>query len=93
MEDKSEGGAPSTVAPPLPVRSRYHYTTGSFSNRIPQHSLIETLRAPFVELPPEFMDSLQSYGLKMGLGFRFRPGQPNFLLRELRLPENSDRNS
>lgn len=89
LEDQSEGGAP------LPVRGRYHYPTGSFSN-FPhpskwQRDLFESLGAPFVELPAELLDSLESYGLKMGLGFRFRPGQQHFLLQELRLPRKEEK--
>lgn len=56
----------------------------------PGPSIIEQLRAPFVEYPRQFLDSsFQSYDIRMLLiGFRFLPG---FLHHELQLPESFDR--
>lgn len=54
-------------------------------------SISEKLRAPFIELPQHLMESFQSYNIRMGLGFRFLPGQPQFLIQELKLPESFDR--
>lgn len=57
-------------------------------------SIVEKVRAPFIEVPRNiFTDSSSShsYDLIMGLGFRFLPGQSNFLQHELRLPSSFDR--
>ena len=54
-------------------------------------TLIEQLRAPFKEVPRGLMDSFQSYNIRMSLGFRFLPGQLQFLTQELKLPESFDR--
>lgn len=54
-------------------------------------TFIEQLRAPFKEVPRGLMDSFQSYNIRMSLGFRFLPGQPQFLIQELKLPECFDR--
>lgn len=55
-------------------------------------SIIEQLRAPFIDLPRHLLDSsFQSYNILMGLGFRFLPGQSEFLNQELKLPESFDR--
>ena len=78
--------------------SSYGYR-GSFQSflRSWTHSLwsqliIEQLRAPFIELPRHLMDSsFNSYDIFMGLGFRFLPGQFQFLNQELQLPESFER--
>lgn len=56
-------------------------------------AISERLRAPFLELPRNFMDSsaFNSYGIRMALGFRFLPDQKEFLFHELTLPESFDR--
>ncbi len=89
LEDKPEGaGQP-------PERGGYHYPRRSYSNFSHpskwQRTMVESLRCPFVELPEEVMGSLQAYGLKIGLGFRFRPGQGDFLLQELTLPRKEEK--
>lgn len=53
--------------------------------------LIEQIRAPIIELPRNILSSFESYDIRMGLGFRFLPGQCQFLTQELRLPESFDR--
>lgn len=56
-------------------------------------SIIEKVQAPFIEFPRHFMDSLsfESYNLYINLGFRFHPGQSNFLINELKFPKCFDR--
>lgn len=56
-------------------------------------SIIKQLRAPFIEISRNYMDSslFQSYDIRMGLGFRFLPGQDEFIINELKLPESFDR--
>jgi len=57
-------------------------------------SITKQLKAPFMEYPRSYMDALQcnkSEDLKMGFGFRFLPGQSEFLRQELKLPENFDK--
>lgn len=56
-------------------------------------SINEQLRAPFIELPRNIINelSLQSYEISMGLGFRFLPGQTDFLGYDLTLPKSFDR--
>lgn len=50
-------------------------------------SIINQLRAPFIELPRHYMDSsFKSYDINMGFGFRFLPGLSQFLLQELKMP-------
>ena len=46
-------------------------------------AFIENLRAPFVDLPHHLF---QEYDIKMGIGFRFLPGQSDFLFNELKFP-------
>lgn len=47
-------------------------------------SIIEQLRAPFLELPRNLLDSssFKSYDIRMGLGFSFLPGQSDILYFE-----------
>lgn len=55
-------------------------------------SLINQLRAPFIELPRHYIDSsFKSYDIQMGFGFRFLPGQSQLLLQELKMPESFDK--
>lgn len=55
-------------------------------------SIIEQLRAPFIEFPRNLLSS-KSYDndIKMGIGFRFLPGQTEFLNQEFHLPKSFDR--
>lgn len=57
-----------------------------------QH-LIEQTRAPIIEVPHNILSSslFNSYNIRMGLGFRFLPGQSQMLLKELRLPQSFER--
>nr|GLL21609.1 unnamed protein product [Ipomoea trifida]GMD87872.1 Protein Ycf2 [Ipomoea batatas]GME06073.1 Protein Ycf2 [Ipomoea batatas]GME19731.1 Protein Ycf2 [Ipomoea batatas] len=56
-------------------------------------SITEQLKAPFIEYPRAYMGSLpsDSCDLTMGFGFRFLPGQSEFLTQDLKLPESFDR--
>lgn len=97
LEDKtgpSSFSSSSTSQPSYSYRDTYHYhrflecrTHSLFSQ-----SIIDQLRAPFIEISPNWMDSslVQSYDIKMGLSFRFLPGQPDYLEEELKLPESFD---
>nr|GMD79487.1 Photosystem I PsaA/PsaB [Ipomoea batatas] len=55
-------------------------------------SITEQLKAPFIEYPRAYMGSLpsDSCDLTMGFGFRFLPGQSEFLTQDLKLPESFD---
>jgi hypothetical protein len=75
-------------------RSTFHSFLRNFTHSSPwSHPFTEQLRAPFVELPRHYIDSssLRSYDIRMGIGFRFLPGQPDFLLQELKFKESFDR--
>lgn len=53
---------------------------------------IELLRAPFIEIPNKYQEeSLQKYDITLGFGFRFIPGQDDFLMHSLKLPSSFDR--
>lgn len=56
-------------------------------------SIIELLRAPFLELPRHFLESFRfkSESIRMCFSFRFMPGQVQFLHNELQLPKSFDR--
>jgi hypothetical protein len=53
-----------------------------------QRTFIESLRAPFA--PADFLIPA-AHGIKLGVGFRFTPGQQKFLFRELMLPVYLDK--
>ncbi|KAL0292816.1 UNVERIFIED_CONTAM: hypothetical protein Sangu_3250300, partial [Sesamum angustifolium] len=56
------------------------------------HPFIELLRAPFIEVPKEYIEkSLQKYDISLGFGFRFLPGQEDFIIQSLQLPQSFDR--
>lgn len=56
-------------------------------------SIIEHLRAPFLELPRIFLDSFRFQPEKQRIyfSFRFLPGQERFLHNDLQLPKSFDR--
>lgn len=74
-------------------RGTIHRFLRSWTHSLWSHSISEKLRAPFIEIPRHFMDSspFESYDIRLGLGFRFLPGQPEFLFQNLMLPESFDR--
>lgn len=99
LEDNTGGSSSSSSSTSLVQPSSYGYRgtfhpfLRSWAHSLWSQSIIEQLRAPFIELPRHFMDSssFQSYDIRMGFGFRFLPGQSQFLTQELKLPESFDR--
>jgi len=94
LEDKTGSESSSTS---IVQTSSYGYrgNINSFIRSCKQSilnpSIIEKLRAPFIDLPRNFIESINSYDIIMGLGFRFHPGQSQFLQHELKLPKSFDR--
>jgi len=95
-----EGGSSSSssstsLVPPSSYgyRGTFHRCLRSWTHSLWSQSIIKQLRAPFIELPRNLMDSssFQSYDIRIGLGFRFHPGQSEFLMQNLKLPESFDR--
>lgn len=103
MEDKapsledntgpSSSSSSSTIQPYYSYRNTYHRFLDCRTHSLFSQSIIEQLRAPFIEIPPNLMDSslVQSNKLLMALGFRFHPGQNDFISQEFLLPESFDR--
>lgn len=89
----SSSSSSSTSHPSYSYRDTYHRFLDCRTHSFFSQSIMEQLRAPFIEIPPNLMDSslVQSYDIKMGLSFRFLPGQPDYLEEELKLPESFDR--
>lgn len=55
-------------------------------------SIINQLRAPFIELPSHYINSLsKTYDIFMCFGFRFIPGHSQFWLNEWKLPDSFER--
>ena len=91
MEDNTGGSSSSSSSSFYGYRGTFHRILRSCTNSNLQ-SIIEQLRAPFIDIPRHLTDSsFQSYNIIMGLGFRFHPGQSEFLHQELMLPESFDR--
>ena len=84
LEDKTGGSSSSSsTSTSLVQPSSYGYREtllrrgSTHDNRC--QSIINQLRAPFIELPRHYIDcSFQSYDIYMGFGFRFLPGQSQF---------------
>ena len=99
LEDNTGGSSSSSsstsLVPPSSYgyRGTFHRFIRSWTHSLWSQSINEQLRAPFIELPRHFMDSslFQSYDIRMVFGFRFLPGQSQFLIQELKLPESFDR--
>lgn len=73
-------------------RGTFHRFLRCWRHSILSPSIIEKIRAPFIAIPRHFMDlSSFPYDISMGFGFRFLPGQSQFLAQELQLPESFDR--
>lgn len=62
--------------------------SSTHSHSLWSKSISEQLRAPFIEFP---RNSSMSYDLLMGIGFRFLPGQTNFIQHDFNLPKSFDR--
>lgn len=79
-----------SVVPSLSYRGPFQRFLGISSESHWSHSIIERLRAPFIELPSNLINSssLLPYSMNIGLGFRFLPGQPDLLIQEFKLPES-----
>ena len=92
LDDKT-GESSSTSLVKSGYRSTFRHFLRSCKNSLLSKSIIEKVQAPFIEFPRHFMDSLsfESYNLYINLGFRFHPGQSNFLLHELKFPNCFDR--
>ncbi|KAL0302647.1 UNVERIFIED_CONTAM: hypothetical protein Scaly_3025700 [Sesamum calycinum] len=77
IEDKKEGSSEDSSSSLIPRRfnrdeHRLFYGLGS---SLWIHPFIELLRAPFIEVPKEYIEkSLQKYDISLGFGFRFLPG-------------------
>ena len=55
------------------------------------HRIMEITKSPFIDIPKTVMDlTSNSAGYILSLGFRFIPGQDDFLFKNLRLPETLD---
>lgn len=97
LEDKTGGSSSSSTAlvqsSSYGYRDTFHRFLRSCQNSLLRPSIIEKVRAPFIDLPRHLIDSssFQSYDIIIGLGFRFHPGQSQFLLHELKLPKSFDR--
>ena len=101
LEDDTVGSSSSSSSSSKSIVQPYSYgyrctfnsLLRSWTHSLWGQSMIKQLRAPFIELPRRFMDSLpfQSYDICIGFGFRFLPGQQQYLLKELKLPESFDR--
>lgn len=106
LEDNTVGSSSSSSSVVQPTSSSVvqpssYYGYRSMINRFLhscRHSLwskhlIEQIRAPIIEVPHRILSSslFDSYNIRMGLGFRFVPGQSQFLLKELQLPQSFDR--
>jgi hypothetical protein len=92
LEDGGSSSSSSTTdrrTQPLSYRTSILHLLRNWKNSVLSHSVIEKLGAPFIEIPRNLMD-LSSYNITMGLGFRFLPGQTDFLLKEFSLPESFD---
>lgn len=97
LEDNTGGSSSSSSTSQVQpssygYRGTFHSFLRSWTHSLWNQPIIEQLRAPFMDLPRHFIESsFQSYNILMGLGFRFLPGQSEFLHHELMLPESFDR--
>lgn len=99
LEDKtgSSSSSSSSTSQVLPssygYRGTIHRFLRSLTHSLLGQSISKQLRAPFIEIPRHYMDSssLQSYDVRIAIGYRFLPGQSQFLEHELQLPESFDR--
>lgn len=82
--EECESGPSSSSSSSLASSSNFsHNITLSEWNK----RLIKKLKVPFIEKKKkEMLDSLSSFDIKMGLGFRFLPRQEKFIIKELKLP-------
>ncbi len=88
LEDNTEGSSSSSSSV---VQPSSYYGYRSMINRFlhsSRHSLwskhlAEQIRAPIIEVPHRILSSslFDSYNIRMGLGFRFVPGQSRFLIQ------------
>lgn len=106
LDDKI-GGSSSTstsnTTSSTGIVKRSSYTNRDVYNRIVENcrltvinrAIMEKTHAPFIDIPLSLLNSIsypaEAYDIKMGLGFRFLPGQSEFMLQELKLPESFER--
>lgn len=98
LEDKTGPSSSSSSSTSLVQPSSYGATIHRFlrskTNSQWSHSISELLRAPFIEVPRNLMESssFKSYDICMGFGLRFSPGHfDEFILHNLKLPVTWER--
>lgn len=95
-EDTASASSSKSIVPSVPsssYRSSLHRLIRLGGDQpFFNESISRQIKAPFIELPRHIVEYLshKTYDVRLGLGFRFFPGQSQFLNHELNLSESFD---